>query len=143
MLALFLAAAVTDTPVLHRVETHDAWQSRPSITCVGEPVKFYPIRPGLLKKAVKRVGGDLAAELHKSEIWAFAASPPLPLGYKAYLVRAFGTDGKQHVPPTVSACDGDLFVTGFGRADDKPVRHPVVVYLRDEPGTVVTEYLSY
>ena len=140
MLALLLAVA---NPAFHRVETHDAWQSPPAIACAGEPVKAYPIRPGLNKKAVKRVGGDLAAELRTSEIWTFAAAAPLPIGYKAYLVRAFGTDGKQHVAVTVTACDGDLFFTGYGRAEDKPVRRPVVVYLRDEPETVVTEYLSY
>jgi len=141
MLALFLAVA---NPAFHRVETHDAWQSPPAIACSGEPVKAYPIRPGLNRKAVKRVGGDLAAELHKSEIWAFAAGLPLPIGYKAYLIRAFGTDAKKlPAPVTVTTCDGDLFVTAYGRPEDKPVRRPVVVYLRDEPDRVVTEYLAY
>jgi len=141
MLALLLAAAV---PIFHRVETHDAWQSPPALACAGDPVKAYPVRPGLTKKAVKRVGGDLAAELAKSEIWTFAAGPPLPYGYKAYLVRAIGTDDKKKpAPVTVATCDGDLFVTGYGRPEDKPQRHPVVVYLKTEPDRVVTEYLAY
>jgi len=141
MLALFLAAAM---PVFHRIETHDAWQSPPTAACAGEPLKAYPVRPGLTKKAVKRVGGDLAAELLKSEIWAFTAGPALPYGYKAYLVRAIGTDDrKKPAPMAVTTCAGDLFVTSYGRPEDKPQRHPLVVYLKEAPETVVTEFLAY